>query len=185
MNIKEYPVTIATIILCILIWLLQYTSKKDAYGSSPIISKFGLIPLQVKRGQYYRILSSGFLHVRPYHILMNLYALYNLGSSLEPFVGSFNFALILYLSIIGGGIACTYLSEQTTTTIGISGGVFGLLAAYAVILFRLGLFSDPSIVSNIGYVVIVNVFISMMPGVSWQGHLGGALVGLILSFILF
>ena len=184
MQIDKMPVTAITIGICIIVWGLQYLKKDDTYDQSDIITKFSLIPSLVKQGQYYRILTAGFLHVRPYHILMNLFALYNLGSSLEPFIGSTKFAIILLLSIIGSGIACTFLSPANSMTIGISGGVFGLLGAYIYILFNLGLFSNPSVMMNIGYVVIVNVFISFIPGVSWQGHFGGALTGLLTAIIL-
>lgn len=182
MNYLNYPVTLGAILICIIFWIVQYMSSQKNHNDS-FLYKYALIPMQVKRGDYYRLITAGFLHVRPYHILMNCFALYNIGTAIEPYLSSGIFAIVLILSIIGGGICCTFLSKQDSLTIGISGGVFGLLAAYIVILYKLDLLSNPSIYTDIIRVLGVNLFISLMPGVSWQGHLGGFLVGLITAFI--
>ncbi len=183
MNYMNFPVTITTIAFCAIIWAIQYFASKKS-NSQSIVYKYALIPSAVKSGQYYRIVTSGFMHVRPYHILMNCIALYNLGSGLESYLSSPIFAFILLLSIIGSGIACTYLSKQDSMTIGISGGVFGLLATYIVILYKLNLLGNPDVYSDIVGVLVANLIISLMPGVSWQGHLGGFLTGLVIAFIL-
>ena len=181
-NFSSMPVTILAMGISIVVFFVLL-SKKNEYNNH--IHKYTLIPMQVKRGQYYRILTSAFMHIQPYHILMNMIALYNIGSFLEPFMGSLYFGIVLCLSILGSGIAVTYLSGETSQTIGLSGGIFGLLGAYIMILFKLGLFGDPSVQSYLIRVVVMNGLISLMPGVSWQGHLGGALTGLILTFFLF
>ena len=183
MNYKEIPITLSAIIICVLVWLLQYFYSQKSNNHS-FAMKCALIPREVKKGEYYRIITAGFTHIRPYHILMNCIALYNLGSSIEKYLTSPIYGIILFLSIIGSSIACTLLSKEDSMTIGISGGVFGLLATYVIILYKLNLLSDPNISSQIGSVIITNLIISFMPGVSWQGHLGGFITGALLAFFL-
>lgn len=179
------PVTISVIVLCAIICFIIHQKTEYNATDNVIVYKYSLIPMQIKRGQYYRLLTSGFIHVQIYHLAMNMYSLYNLGSFLEPFLGSGKFALLLILSIIGGGICCTFLSSPGSLTIGISGGIFGLLGAYFVILFQYGLFAQFSIQSYLLRIILVNVLISMMPGISWQGHLGGVLTGIVVAFLFF
>ena len=179
---QSMPVTIVVIVICLLIWLrirrnTQYNVREDLVG------KYAMIPLQVERGEWYRLFTYGFIHVDVYHIFMNLYALYNLGSFLEPLLGSFKFALILFLSILGGGFFISR-GQRLTRTIGISGGLYGLLATYFILLFKLGMFAYPSIRASLIRTVLVNAIISFMPNVSMMGHLGGAIVGAILGFFL-
>ena len=183
MNFNEIPVTLSAIIICVFVWLIQYFYSQKKNDNSFAV-KYALIPMQVKRGEYYRIFTAGFMHIRPYHILMNCIALYNLGSGIEEYLTSIKFFIILILSIIGSSIACTLLSREDSVTIGISGGVFGLLAAYIVILYKLNLLANPEIYTQITSVLITNLIISLMPGVSWQGHLGGFITGALLAFFL-
>lgn len=176
------PVTIVTILACVVIWLRikrdnQFNIREDLVG------KYAMIPVQVERGQWYRLLSYGFIHVEVYHIFMNMYALYNIGSFLEPMIGSIKFALILFASVIGGGLLILK-GNNLTRTIGMSGGLYGLLATYFILLWKLGMFAYPSIRYSLLRTVIVNAAISFMPNVSMMGHLGGAIVGAILAFFL-
>ena len=178
----NYPITILLIIICGIVYFLQYQSGEE------FTSKYAMMSLQVKRGQYYRLLTSGFLHGNISHLLMNMLALYNLGSALEPFLGSVKFLIAILLSIVGGNLMVYLKERRTVMTVGISGGLYGLMFIYFVFLWSLGLLTIPSIRNSVLRTILINAFITFMPGISMYGHLGGALSGIILgllfSFIL-
>ena len=93
----DYPATLFLIAVCVAVYILQNRQNNYSYGED-MISKYGLIPLQVRRGQYYRILTAAFLHASWQHLLMNMIALYNLGSFLEPRMGCLRYLLVLLVA---------------------------------------------------------------------------------------
>ena len=147
--------------------------------------KFGaLMPLRVKRGEYWRLLAAGFLHIQIWHFLMNMLAMYNLGA-LEMILGHGLYAAILIASIIGGNLLSFLLEgSDTTVTLGISGGLYGLMAAYLVFLFKLGLLAEPSIRFSLLRMLGVNLLINLMPNVSRMGHAGGFLTGFAIAMFM-
>ena len=118
---------------------------------------------------------AGFAHdpSNPLHILLNMYSLYIFGSILEPMLGRWRFLSVWLISVFGGSVAVMYLNLPTTWVLGASSGIFGLMAAYFVVLRALG---DRSR-GLIGLIAINLAFGFLMPGVSWQAHLGGLLAG--------
>jgi len=107
-----------------------------------------------------------------FHILFNMYSLFVLGPLLESLVGRARFAAIYVLSTLGGSVAVLWLAPLTAV-VGASGAIFGLLGAFFVIQRRLG-------GSSIQLVVIIAINLGLgfvVPGVSWQAHVGGLLVG--------
>ncbi|MBP3868129.1 MAG: rhomboid family intramembrane serine protease [Solobacterium sp.] len=142
-----------------------------------------LLPLRVKRGEYWRLLTAGFLHIQPLHLLMNMYALYSYGS-LERAFGPALFGTILLLSIIGGNVLSAFLGSEDAITLGISGGLYGLLAAYMVLLYKLGMLQQPGVQSSLLRVLIVNLVINLFPNVSRQGHAGGFLTGFAIAMLV-
>lgn len=102
-----------------------------------------------------------------------MYSLYIFGSILEPMLGRLRFLAIWLMSIFGGSVAVMYLNTPDTWVLGASSGVFGLMAAYFVMLRAIG---DNSR-GMIGLIAINLGFGFFMPGVSWQAHLGGLLAG--------
>ena len=173
-------VTYAAIGICILLFILINQSPAPI---DKAIALGALLPYRVKRGEYWRLLTAGFLHIRIPHILMNLFALYNFGW-LERTFGPVLFGSILLLSIVGGNLLSVFMGDENTITLGISGGLYGLLAAYMVLLFKLGLLQDPGIQSSLLRVLIMNLIINLFPNVSRLGHAGGFLTGFAISMLV-
>jgi membrane associated rhomboid family serine protease len=134
----------------------------------------------VSGGEYYRLVTSMFLHYGILHLALNMWALWILGRNLESALGPLRFGVLYLLSGLGGGVAVYYLSTQHGETAGASGAIFGLFAALFVVLRRLG--RDAS--SIIPILVINLVFTFTVPGISWQGHIGGMITGGIVAAIL-
>ena len=130
--------------------------------------------------QPYRLLTTTFLHAGFFHLLFNMMMLYLLGSSVEKVFGWWRFLAIYLLSALGGSMAVVawVLVEPATinvATVGASGAIYGMFAAIFMVQRRSGM-STTSILVLLG-INLVYGFIT--PGVSWQGHIGGFLLGLV------
>lgn len=146
--------------------LMQIASRTLQY-------KLSLYPVAVAGGQYYRLLSSAFMHYGIIHILFNMWALYVLGPPLEEHLGRLRFAALYLLSALGGSVVVYLFSPLNAATAGASGAIFGLFGATLVAARRLNL----DVRWLIGLIVINLVITFSVPGISWQGHLGGLITG--------
>jgi membrane associated rhomboid family serine protease len=135
----------------------------------------------VADGQWWRIITSGFLHAGLLHIALNMYFLYFLGSLLEPSIGKLRFGLLYLVSLVGGSFGALLLSPDAAT-VGASGAVFGLMGA-AILAMRargIGLME-----SGLGITLVLNLVISFRPGISLGGHLGGLVAGVVVGYLMF
>ena len=129
----------------------------------------------------WRVVTSGFAHdpSNPLHILLNMYSLFILGSALEPLLGKSRFLALYLFSLIAGSFGYLLLGDFTTTVLGASGAIFGLMGAYFVILRTYG-----ARLGQIGSIIAINlVFGFLIPGVAWQAHVGGLVGGALIAFI--
>jgi len=132
-------------------------------------------------GQWYRIVTSGFLHFGIIHLAFNMYLLYLLGQMLEPAIGRIRFALV-YIAALLGGSAGAMLLEPDGLHGGASGAVFGLMAAAFVGYMLRGV--NP-LTTGIGTTLLLNVVITFsIPGISKGGHLGGAVAGALCGLVV-
>jgi membrane associated rhomboid family serine protease len=122
--------------------------------------------------ELYRWVTSGFLHFGPLHIAMNMFVLWQFGTQLEPALGRVRFAIVYFVSLIGGSAGIVLLANGGVHG-GASGAIFGLIAAFAVVLLKLKLPAQSLLVSA-GLWLVAGFFIG---SISWQGHLGGAVAG--------
>lgn len=113
------------------------------------------------------------------HILFNMYSLFVLGPLLETMVGRARFFAIYVLSTMGGSVAVLWLAPSTAV-VGASGAIFGLLGAFFVIQRRFGGASIQLVV-----IIVINLALGfLIPGVSWQAHVGGLVVGGLCAVVL-
>jgi membrane associated rhomboid family serine protease len=132
----------------------------------------------------WRFLTASFLHsTSPLHILFNMYALWITGPFLEQMLGRWRFTALYLLSALGGSVGYLVLAggptEQAwyTAVVGASGAVFGLFGAILLVLRRTGR-NAVQIVVLIGINFAIGLF---FPGIAWQAHLGGLVVGVLLG----
>ncbi|MEY5058121.1 MAG: hypothetical protein RI987_925 [Actinomycetota bacterium] len=167
---KQSParVTLGLVLLNLAIWVLQILP------GATLTNQLAFVPLSVY-SEPWRMITAGFAHSEsnPLHVLLNMYSLYIFGSVLEPLLGRARFLAVWLLSIFGGSVAVMYLNTPDTWVLGASSGVFGLMAAYFVVLRAVGQNSR----GLMGLIAINLAFGFLMPGVSWQAHLGGLLAG--------
>ena len=136
------------------------------------------------RGQWWRLLAPSFLHMGPWHVLLNMVALFSLGSLLERLLGWRRF-LLLFAACGLGSSAAILVATPEKYVVGASGAIWGLMAFEFFLAFRPGgLFPEivaKQLKSAAPRLLAINVGISLLPGISLAAHLGGGLVGLALA----
>jgi membrane associated rhomboid family serine protease len=133
-------------------------------------------PFIADNHQYWRLLTSGFLHDGLFHILINMVSLYFVGRILEPAVGRGNFIAIYFASLLAGSFGAL-LFEPLAPTVGASTAIFGIFGALIVVARARGI---PFWQSGLGPILLINLAFSFLyTGISIGGHLGGLAAGLI------
>jgi membrane associated rhomboid family serine protease len=133
----------------------------------------GLFGAAVADGDWWRIVTSGFLHFDLLHIGFNMLVLWKLGQMLEPAIGRIRFGLVYAVSLLAGSLGVLLL-EPDALTGGASGAVFGLMAATIVVLRRRGVDIGQS---GLVGLLAINLLLTFRPGVSIGGHVGGLIGG--------
>ena len=132
-------------------------------------------------GAPWQLVTSFFTHVQLWHIGFNMLALYVLGPQLEALLGRVRFFALYVLSGLSGSLAVYWLSPVNQPTVGASGAVFGLMGALLVVAVKVG----GNVQSLLGLLAVNAVITVIGAGyISWQGHLGGFVGGLLLALVL-
>lgn len=139
----------------------------------------------VADGEWWRILTAAFLHGSATHLLFNMWALYVFGPELERQVGSATFIALYLATAAAGGAAAYWLSEVNTVLVGASGAIFGLFGVWLVGSWRIRhTRAGAALYRQLLVLLGINAFFSFaVPRISWQGHLGGFLAGMLIGFL--
>jgi membrane associated rhomboid family serine protease len=174
-------VTQVIIAVCVVVYLLQRVEPD-------VTVRFLYAPVTTV-AEPWRMITVAFLHspANLFHIIFNMVALWLTGPYLESLLGRARFLALYFLSALGGSVALLLLASPTDTedwvggAVGASGAVFGLFAALFVVNRRLGLET-----AGIAVLIGINTVIGFIPGynISWQGHLGGLVTGLLVGAVL-
>ncbi|MFQ3648761.1 MAG: rhomboid family intramembrane serine protease [Gemmataceae bacterium] len=140
----------------------------------------------ILEGDYLRLLTSTFYHGGGLHLLMNMLALWSLGSFVERVYGRVRYLLIYLLAAWGG--TCTAMALNPFPVLGASGAVCGMLGALLIYMLILSRYLPRPQMRSLWFSLIVNILIltiiSLFPGISGLGHLGGALAGALAALVL-
>jgi membrane associated rhomboid family serine protease len=149
---------------------------------------YGLFTPLVGNGEWWRLITSGFLHAGVLHLALNMWVLFVLGKVLEPALGRPRFALAYAVSLLGGSFGVVVgdtITDSTRfgVTVGASGAIFGLMGLLAVMFWARGIsLAQSGLLPIIG---INLVFTFLVDGISKGGHIGGLLTGAAVGAILF
>jgi membrane associated rhomboid family serine protease len=159
------------------------TGSGGISGGGSLVRDGGVFGPAIDGGEWWRIVTGGFLHSGLLHLGLNVFAVWILGNLLEPAIGTPRFLGVYFVSLLAGSFGALLL-DPNQNTIGASGAIFGLMAASFIIAHRRGM---GTLSREIGLFVVLNlVFTVTVPGISIGGHLGGlvggALAGLLLAF---
>jgi membrane associated rhomboid family serine protease len=146
---------------------------------SPVFRDGVLVPALVSDGQWWRLVTSGFLHVGnyggygPVHLLFNMLALFLIGRDLESALGRARFLVVYLVALLGGSTAVMLFGAADGSVAGASGAIYGLFGGIAVVVFKLKLNPGPVLT-----LVVINIVLSVaLPGISLLGHIGGLVAG--------
>lgn len=167
------PITYALLAINVLIWIGQISPFGYLFTNqmfyAPLFTPF----------EPWRMLTAGFVHdwTSPFHILLNSYAIWIFGRLLEPMLGPIRYLMVYLTSIVGGSVAVLWLSNPQMPVVGASGGLFGLMGAYLIVMSKIG-----GNTSQIFALIAINLSMGFfVSGISWEGHLGGLATGLLMA----
>jgi rhomboid protease GluP len=182
-------VTYTIIGFTVVIYILQLLSTGLGLTSN---NGIGLLELYgakinqfIRAGEFWRLITPVFLHGSPSHIFFNMYALLSIGSLLERHYGHARFAILYFIGAFTGNVFSFLLGSENGYSIGASTAVFGLIGAEAIFFYQnrelFGSYARQAL-GNTGMIILINLFISLAPGIDGWGHLGGLLGGVIFAW---
>lgn len=143
--------------------------------------QYGLAGITItQNGEYYRFITSMFLHAGIFHIMFNMLVLWQLGNIIEPRIGTPRFAALYVISGLGAGFASITLNDPYTLSVGASGAIFGLMGAFWVFTRRWRVNN-----SQVTSLIAINLILGfVLPGVDWHAHVGGLVAGALVAALI-
>ncbi len=177
--------TMVLVLLNVIAYGWEVTSGTDFSSNRSLIDHGALLGVLVTQyGEWWRVVTAGFLHGGLAHIALNMIALYQLGNFVEAFLGARRMLAIYALSLVGGGYAVAYFAPHDVT-VGASGAIFGLFGALLAIGVRMGK-SGRGLISQTVPILVLNLaFTFAVPFISKAGHLGGLASGFAAGLVFF
>ena len=180
---KKLPIiTYILIGLNVIMFILQFVFDKDI----ELINKYALYgPIVREYNEYYRLITSGFLHADILHISFNMYALYVLGSQLESYLGKYKYVIIYFFSLILGSLMSITFSGTTSYSIGASGAIFGLMGSLLAFGYYYRVYLGEALKNQIIPLIAFNLVLGfVVPGIDVFAHIGGLIAGFLITMAL-
>jgi membrane associated rhomboid family serine protease len=186
-------VTFALIGVNVAVFLLDYLDRATCRGYTVSQINGGLFigPSRtcdgayhgLATGEWWRLVTSGFVHFGVVHLALNMLALWVVGSQLENAIGRWKYLGLYVVSLLAGSFLVVAFEQQGAVSAGASGAVFGLFGVAFVYQRSLGI--DPWRSGIAGIILINLVFTFAAPGISWQAHVGGLVGGAVSALVVF
>ena len=177
-HLRDWPDIVVTLVLILLnIGVAVYGLFRDGLEYD-----WALLAEAVNDGEYFRIVTSMFVHFGIEHLAFNMIALFGVGRILERLIGHIRFAVVYILSGLCGSALVLYMTEDFGAyTAGASGAIFGIMAALFVYML---LTKDFSMIQQVALMLVINLAGTFTDGnVSVGGHIGGCIGGLIFGML--
>jgi membrane associated rhomboid family serine protease len=191
MNTRRPPVTTLLIAANVVAFVYEVARVGPALllgGGSleRLVDAGALVPVLVREdGEYWRLVTGGFLHGSVLHIAVNMYSLYVLGRFVEAIAGPGRTAVVYAVSLIVSGLAVVYFGGASDVTVGASGAIFGLFGALFAVGLKLGPAGMRLVRANLGILALNLIITFAVPGISRWGHVGGLVVGFVVAYAIF
>jgi conserved membrane protein (rhomboid family) len=175
---KKPYITYFIMTICILLYILP----KLLGNYDQIIYDYGLIGEAVKNGDFFRLITSEFLHASAVHLLVNMYSLYIIGTQIESFLGKKKYILIYLMSAVFASLLSITLGDLTSISIGASGAIFGLLGSLLYFGYHYRVYLGNVIKSQIIPIIVLNLIIGFsIQGIDNFAHIGGLVGGVLVT----
>ncbi|WP_436859895.1 rhomboid family intramembrane serine protease [Staphylococcus caeli] len=179
--LKFAPVTYGLIFTNVVIWLLMVLFL-NRFSDLKLLDVGGLVHFNVVHGEWYRLISSIFLHYNFEHILMNMLSLFIFGKIVESIVGHWRMFVIYIVAGLFGNFASLSFNIDTVS-VGASGAIFGLIGAIFTFMY-IGKQFNRKLIGQLLIVLIVMIGLSLlMDNVNIIAHIGGFIGGLLITLI--
>ncbi len=179
--IKFYPVVSFIIGLNFIVYILTVL---PVFGDFFFYSGMSVNYL-IKEGQWWRIITSIFIHGGFFHVLFNMFSLFLFGPELEKIAGKARFLTIYFLAGIFGNVATYVTQDGMYASVGASGAIFGIFGAFAGLVYYTRK-TMPQLKQIIMPLIIISVVITFLsPDVNRAGHIGGLVTGFLLGLSYF
>jgi membrane associated rhomboid family serine protease len=175
---SKMPATIALIAINVVVFIAELAAGGVGGfdGGGTLIHDAGVRGPDIADGDWWRVITGGFLHAGFLHLLFNMYVLWIAGSILEPGIGTPRFLGIYFVSLIAGSLGALIV-DPNTITVGASGAIFGLMGAVIVVARGRGI---EQLASQFGIFIGINLLLTFaIPGISIGGHIGGLIGGVV------
>jgi membrane associated rhomboid family serine protease len=179
-ELVEKPIVVPTLIV-INVLIYAFTAYQahniGDVTSAPLWQAWAEMPLRTATGDWWQVITAGFLHNTPVHIVLNMLSLWWIGKDLERILGRIRFIAVYLVSLFGGGVSVLLFADPLGPVAGASGAIFGLLGGVLVVVLKLKL-NPASVIATIAINLVLSVAI---PGISLLDHLGGLVVGALVT----
>ena len=180
---KQPIITYILIALNICVFIAMYIWGNGSEDNATLL-KFGANNrfFVLYLNQFYRLITSSFIHIGILHLLVNMYSLYIIGSQIENFFGKIKYLIIYLGSAIFGSLLS--ICFHSGISAGASGAIFGLLGAIAYFGYHYRLYLGNVVRTQIIPIIILNLLLGFLtPGIDNAGHIGGLIGGIFISMI--
>lgn len=175
------PMTYTLIAINVLVWLYMKIYLNH-FSDIKLLDVGGLVHFNVVHGEWYRLITSMFLHFNFEHILMNMLSLFIFGKIVETIVGPYKMLGIYLISGLFGNFASLSFNISTIS-VGASGAIFGLIGAILTMMYLSKTFNKKMIIQLL-VVVLILIFVSLfMSNINLMAHLGGFIGGILMTLI--
>ena len=182
---KKKPIVVTYVLMAVCIAMFLVTlilghGKVSSYVVYILGSNYGPA---VRGGEFYRLITSAFLHGSFIHLFFNMYALAIIGSQIETFLGRKKFIIIYFVSALSGSLMSIIFGD--VQSIGASGAIFGILGALVYFCYYYRLYFGSILKSRIFPVLMINLALGfMVPGIDVSAHIGGLVGGFLVTMAL-
>lgn len=181
---KATPATSALVAFMVVVYLWEAMLAQSFNISIRVLHETGaqLGPAILHHGEWWRLLTAGFLHVTASHLIFNMITLYFIGRLLELEIGHWRFLILFLATVISGNLMSLAFGTMNAISAGASGGVFGLLGA----IVRLGMMdkrraywrSQAKLMT--AFVLLSVISALFTPGIDLAAHIGGLVGGFLI-----
>lgn len=181
-SMKKPIVTYFIMLTCVVLFIAMYIFGTGSTNVRTLINFGANAVIYTKHGEYYRLLTSIFLHAGIIHLLCNMYSLYVIGPQAESFYGKLKYLFIFLFSGISGSLLSVALSGNNTVSVGASGAIFGLLGSILYFGYHYRVYLGNVLKSQIIPIIILNLLIGFtFSGIDNLAHIGGLIGGIFAS----
>lgn len=180
---KKIIVTYILIAVNVLVFLAMYLFGDGSRDSNTLLNFGANCGPLVKVGEYYRLITSAFLHIGILHLIMNNYALYVIGTQLESFLGRWKYLSIYLISAILGNLLSIVFSNYISA--GASGAIFGLFGSLLYFGYHYRIYLGSVLKSQVIPLIALNLLIGFtLSGIDNAAHIGGLIGGYFITMAL-